>query len=82
MMARKAWNGNMKARNGNHSYPRNSADPKLNVLKPWNIGHFGGKNTKFDFFHISPMLRRPSAPQWISKWQNIFGTFQIECENF
>ena len=28
------------------------------------------------------MLRRPSAPQWISKWQNIFGTFQIECENF
>ena len=28
------------------------------------------------------MLRRPSAPQWISKWQNIFGTFQIECEKF
>ena len=23
-----------------------------------------------------------SAPQWISKWQNIFGTFQIECEKF
>ena len=22
----------------------------------------------------------PSAPQWISKRQNIFGTFQIECE--
>ena len=28
------------------------------------------------------MLHRPSAPQWISKWQNIFGTFQIECEKF
>ena len=28
------------------------------------------------------MLRRPSAPQWISKRQNIFGTFQIECEKF
>ena len=28
------------------------------------------------------MLRGPSAPQWISKWQNIFGTFQIECEKF
>ena len=28
------------------------------------------------------MLRRPSAPQWISALQNIFGTFRIECENF
>ena len=28
------------------------------------------------------MLGRPSAPQWISKWQSIFGTFQIECEKF
>ena len=40
---------------------------------------------KIFFFGIEvswSMLRRPSAPQWISKWQNIFGTFQIECENF
>ena len=40
------------------------------------------EKTDFSGFVSWSMLRRPSAPQWISKWQNIFGTFQIECENF
>ena len=39
-------------------------------------------NSELESKSLWSMLRRPSAPQWISKWQNIFGTFQIECEKF
>ena len=44
--------------------------------------HISGFSTIWVQLFPWSMLRRPSAPQWISKWQNIFGTFQIDCEKF
>ena len=76
------WNKNWVEQRYNHHICGMVSEARMHISWIYDIVHFILKKSNLGIEVWWSMLRRPSASQWISKWQNIFGTFQIECEKF